>query len=254
MKKLIITGCFGRMGQELVKLAPNQGFELIAGICTHGHLHSHLHSHQVGHDLNAFIHDSDVVIDFSTPDSAIEFARICAASHKAFITGTTGFTEPQAKILKELALQIPVFVSANMSVGVAKFSHILKEASKVLLDGYDVEILEMHHNQKADSPSGTAKMLGDVVAQAAGVQLDKVMAVDRNHKRDKAEIGFASIRGGGIIGEHQVIFAGQSDVITLTHKAISRSQFALGALEVAHWIGSQPAGKVYSMDDFVSHK
>lgn len=251
MKKVIITGCFGRMGQELVRLAPTHGFELVAGICSPGQLGTSA-DFKVSSDLQEHINSSDVVIDFSNPASAIGFARVCAASGKAFISGTTGFGLSQQKELEELAKRIPIFISANMSIGIAKFSQVLKIASKVLSGDYDVEILEMHHNQKADAPSGTAKMLGKTVAEACGLNLDEVSSLDRNHKRNKAEIGFASIRGGGIIGEHHVIFAGESDVITLSHKAISRSQFAHGALSVAHWITTQPAGRVYGMDDYVS--
>ncbi len=251
-KNLIITGCFGLMGMELIKLAASYDLSLVAGICSTQQIHGHA-EFKVSSDLNEFVHLSDIIIDFSEPSAAVQFARICAASKKAFLSGTTGFTKEQYLELQALALETPIFVSPNMSIGIAKFSQILRNATQMLFKDYDIEILEMHHKQKADAPSGTAKMLGKIAAEAAGINYDKNSSLDRDHKRNKDEIGFASIRGGAIVGEHHIIFAGSTDIITLSHKALSRAQFAQGALTAAKWLIDQPKGKIYNMDDYLGH-
>ncbi len=254
MIKVIITGCFGRIGSELIQLLDTREFsdiELIAGICKSEQLRVAA-SFKLGSDLAEYISETDVVIDFSAPDASMQFAEICASNGKAFVCGTTGFSNADLAKFAALAKQIPIFVSANMSVGMAKFAQIVAQASKLFKEDYDVDILEMHHNQKVDAPSGTAKMLGGIVATANGTVLDEVMTTSKNHKRNPNEIGFSSIRGGSVIGEHSVIFAGNLDVITLSHQALSRSQFAHGALSAARWIVSQPSGKVYAMESFLS--
>lgn len=255
MIKVIVTGCFGRMGQEIVKLVGTERFEdlqIIAGICTSEQVN--LPSNfQISQRLEDYIDKADVVIDFSIPTSAIEFAKICTEHKKAFVCGTTGFTLDQEIELKKLAEQTPLFVSYNMSIGVAKFAQILKQASNILAADYDVEILEKHHNKKADAPSGTAKMLAQLIAETRGFELPPSISTDRNHLREKGEIGFASIRGGAIIGEHQVIFAGSTDVITISHQALNRGQFAYGALSVARWLLGKKPGKSYCMEDFIAN-
>ncbi|MDF3047586.1 MAG: dihydrodipicolinate reductase [Candidatus Midichloriaceae bacterium] len=250
---VIITGCFGRMGQEIVKLIGAEGFEdfqIIAGICTREQVNLPA-DFKTCQRLKDYIDKADVVIDFSVPASAMEFAKICAAYKKPFVCGTTGFTEEQEIELKKLAEQTPLFVSYNMSIGVAKFAQILKHASNMLAADYDVEILEKHHNKKADAPSGTAKMLAGVVAGTKKAKLPAAISTDRNHPRKEGEIGFASIRGGAIFGEHEVIFAGSTDIITLSHQALNRGQFAHGALSVARWLMGKKPGKAYGMEDFV---
>jgi 4-hydroxy-tetrahydrodipicolinate reductase len=254
MIKVIIAGCFGRMGTELTHLLKTDknfhDISLIAGVCKSGQLGRNV-DFKLGTDLAEYINEADVVIDFTNPNSSLEFAKVCAAYGKALVCGTTGFTNKQLSELALLAKQIPMFVSSNMSVGVAKFTKIVREASKLFMEGYDVEIVDAHHNQKVDAPSGTAKMLGNIIAKERNLNLDEVMALSRDHKRSLKEIGFSSIRGGAIVGEHTVLFAGDFDVVTLSHKALSRSQFAQGALLIARWIVNQPVGRIYSIDDFI---
>jgi 4-hydroxy-tetrahydrodipicolinate reductase len=175
------------------------------------------------------------------------------ANNLPLVLCTTGLSEEQLAAVKEAATKVPVFFSSNMSLGVAVLSALTKKAAAVLGDTFDIEIVEMHHNQKLDSPSGTALMLAD--AAKAGLSYDPVYTYDRHtrrQKRDKKEIGIAALRGGTVVGEHSVYFAGEQEVITLSHSAGSRSVFAAGALTAAAFLQGKPAG-LYSMEDIIGN-
>ena len=242
--KLILNGALGRMGRAVASLAADRGHEIVAGVdiavgdaafpvCTDWA------------DLPA----ADAVIDFSNPSALEAELAYVTAHHLPLVLCTTGLSAQQLAAVHKAAEQVPIFVSGNMSLGVAVLSALTKKAAAVLGDTFDIEIVEMHHNQKLDAPSGTALMLAD--AAKAGLSYEPVYTYDRHtrrQKRDKKEIGIASLRGGTVVGEHSVYFAGEQEVITLSHSAGSRSVFASGALAAASFIVGKPAG-MYSMED-----
>jgi 4-hydroxy-tetrahydrodipicolinate reductase len=192
----------------------------------------------------------DVVIDFSEPGFAMEVARQCARAGVALVSGTTGFAPKDFLQLEELAEQIPMLWAANMSLGVNLMT-ILSEWVAGILPDFDVEIVEAHHRHKKDAPSGTALRLGEAVATGRGRRLEDVAIYDRSEvrqARDPDAIGFAVIRGGDIVGDHSVLFAGDGELLTLSHRATSRATFASGALLAARWLVLQKPG-FYSMSD-----
>jgi len=192
----------------------------------------------------------DVAVDFTTPESAADFADACARQGVPFVTGTTGFTPVQRERLDRAAARIPIVVSPNMSVGV----HVMLEAasllSRVLGPGWDAEVLELHHRLKKDAPSGTALRLAEVVAKARGQDAGamRLARAGQVGERPSGEIGVQTLRGGDVVGEHTVYFLGPGERIELSHRATSRDQFAKGALRAALWIRGQPPGQ-YGMRD-----
>lgn len=189
----------------------------------------------------------DVIIDFSNPDLLHDLLAYCLSTGTPLVIGSTGYSDEQIAQIKSAAQQIPVFFTFNMSLGVNLLVNLAKKAAEVLGDRFDVEIVEKHHNQKIDAPSGTAIMLANAVNEA--FDNTKQYVYDRHsrrQKRDKNEIGMHSIRGGTIVGEHDVIFAGNDEVITLSHSAASKSVFAEGSVKAALFIKDKPAG-LYDM-------
>lgn len=245
--KLILNGALGRMGRAVASLAADRGHEIVAGVdIAVGDAAFPVYTDWA--DLPA----ADAVIDFSNPSALeAEFAYV-TAHNLPLVLCTTGLSAQQLAAVHKAAEQVPIFVSGNMSLGVAVLSALTKKAAAVLGDTFDIEIVEMHHNQKLDAPSGTALMLAD--AAKAGLSYEPVYTYDRHtrrQKRDKKEIGIASLRGGTVVGEHSVYFAGEQEVITLSHSAGSRSVFASGALAAAAFIVGKPAG-MYSMEDILA--
>jgi 4-hydroxy-tetrahydrodipicolinate reductase len=193
----------------------------------------------------------DVVIDFTSPEASLEHLALCAEGGKAIVIGTTGFDDAQRELLRQFAHKVPIVFAANYSIGVTLSLQLLKQASRVLSDDYDVEIFEAHHRHKKDAPSGTALKMGEVIAAARQVELKDVAVYSRDgftEGRVRGAIGFASIRAGDIVGDHTVTFATEGERIEITHKASSRSTFAKGAIRAATWVAGKPAG-LYSMDD-----
>ena len=189
----------------------------------------------------------DVIIDFSNPALLHDLLAYCLSTGTPLVIGSTGYSDEQIAQIKSAAQQIPVFFTFNMSLGVNLLVNLAKKAAEVLGDRFDVEIVEKHHNQKIDAPSGTAIMLANAVNEA--FDNTKQYVYDRHsrrQKRDKNEIGMPSIRGGTIVGEHDVIFAGNDEVITLSHSAASKSVFAEGSVKAALFIKDKPAG-LYDM-------
>lgn len=245
--KLILNGALGRMGHAVAVLAADRGHEIVAGVdVAVGDATFPVYTDWA--DLPA----ADVVIDFSNP-SALEAELAYVTAHNLpLVLCTTGLSAEQIAAVHKTAETIPVFFSSNMSLGVAVLSALTKKAAAVLGDTFDIEIVEMHHNQKLDAPSGTALMLAD--AAKAGLSYEPEYTYDRHtrrQKRQKQEIGIASLRGGTVVGEHSVYFAGEQEVLTLSHSAGSRSVFASGALTAAAFIvGKQPG--MYSMEDVLA--
>jgi len=190
-------------------------------------------------------------VDFSNPDALAAELAYVTAHNLPLVLCTTGLSEDQLAAVSEAAKTVPVFHSSNMSLGVAVLSALTQKAAAVLGDTFDIEVVEMHHNQKVDAPSGTALMLAD--AAAAGLSYEPRYTYDRHtrrEKRGKQEIGIASLRGGTVVGEHSVYFAGEQEIITLSHSAGSRSVFAAGALTAAAFLQGKGAG-LYTMEDII---
>jgi len=192
------------------------------------------------------------MIDFSSPGAAIDAAL---ATHDrrchTFVTGTTGFTEVEEKALISAAHNITLLKSGNFSLGVNMLEVLVERATKALNSGWDVEVLEMHHKHKVDAPSGTALMLGQAAARGRGVDLKDTQVLSREGRGDarrEGQIGFAALRGGGVIGSHEVRIASELEMITLAHEALDRSVFASGAVAAAIWAYAQPKG-LYDMKD-----
>jgi 4-hydroxy-tetrahydrodipicolinate reductase len=239
MTKIIIAGAKGRMGQALLRCA-----ETMPGVAVSGQI-------DLGDDLGAVIDQGEVVIDFTFHQSTLALARLCAARQKAIVIGTTGHSEAEQKELASLASQIPMVWSANYSTGVNALFWLTRKAAEILGPGFDLEIVEMHHRFKKDAPSGTAATLARILAEARSQSLEQAARHGRHGlvgERTAAEIGLHSMRGGDVVGDHTVIFAGAGERLELTHKASSRDTFALGALRAAQWVAGQKPG-LYDMQD-----
>jgi 4-hydroxy-tetrahydrodipicolinate reductase len=198
----------------------------------------------------------DVLIDFTLPEATLEHAAICAERGTAMVIGTTGFTPEQLQTLGSVANRIPVCRAANFSTGVNVLLDILARTATALGDSVDVEIIEAHHRHKIDAPSGTALAMGDAVADALDRDLKAVAVYGREGRtgaRDRATIGFSTIRGGDVVGDHTVLFAGEGERIEITHKATSRMAFAQGAVRAAGWLAGKAPGH-YDMQDVLGLK
>ncbi len=257
-----VFGASGRMGRRIVELAATDSdFEIIAGIEYMGHPAlgqtlgalfgiPGLDAPLVG-NLHSVINNLDCVIAFATPVATIDCVHDAHADRKPLVIGTTGFDDGQLNEIKRLSQHVPCLLSANMSVGVNTLLVLSERLAEILGKDFDIEIVEAHHNQKKDSPSGTALMLGEAVAKATGRSLGEHALYGRHGMlgpRSNEEIGIHAIRGGDIVGEHTVIFAGRGERIELTHRAHSRDNFARGALLAAKFIVRQSAG-FYTMQD-----
>jgi 4-hydroxy-tetrahydrodipicolinate reductase len=206
--------------------------------------------------LTEALKNADVLIDFTFPEVSLANMAVCADLAKMIIIGSTGFTPEQRTRAETFADKIPVVLAPNMSVGVNACFKLLKEAAQILGDGFDVEIVELHHNKKKDSPSGTAVRMGEVVADALGRNYNQVANFHREGmcgERSKEEIGMQTVRGGDIVGEHTVYFIGMGERIEITHRAMSRDMFARGAVRAAGWLADKKPG-MYDMQDVLGLK
>ncbi|MEQ8691745.1 MAG: 4-hydroxy-tetrahydrodipicolinate reductase, partial [Pseudomonadales bacterium] len=195
----------------------------------------------------------DVVIDFTVPQATLALATVCRAAGKAMVVGTTGFSDEELTTLHAAAEDVPLFIAPNMSVGVNLTFKLIEMAARALGDEVDVEVLEAHHRHKIDAPSGTAVRMGEILADALGRDLAEDAVYGRQGitgARERKTIGFSTMRGGDIVGEHTVMFAGEGERIEITHRAQSRSNFAQGALRAARYVHGQPAGR-YDMQSLL---
>jgi len=202
-------------------------------------------------DVAAAVSVSDVVIDFTRPEGTLSHLRACTAARKAMVIGTTGFSASDRRVIAEAGKAIPIVLSPNFAVGVNVVFKLAETAARVLGDAYDVEIIEAHHRHKVDAPSGTALHLGEVVAKALNRKLSDVARHGRHGEtgqRPEKQIGFHAIRGGDIVGEHTVLFAGQGERVEVTVRSQSRMTYAAGALRAAKFLEGRPAG-LYDMAD-----
>ncbi len=205
-------------------------------------------------NVDQYIADCDAVIDFSSPALSLEVAKKCAEYRKILVCGTTGFSEVEKQQFAANSKNTAIIWSSNMSLGVNLLMNLAEKVASVLHDDFDVEIVEMHHKNKIDAPSGTALSLGAAVAKGRNIELEKnaIMArFGKDAKRNQGEIGFATLRGGDVVGDHTVVFAGDGERIELTHKASNRDVFAKGAIRAAIW-GSVKEPGFYSMRDVLS--
>ena len=264
--KIAIAGCGGRMGRTLlegvlqsddltlhaalehsssVQLGKDAG-ELVGGAC----------GVKITTDVAAGLQGADVLIDFTRPEGTLHHLEICQRLGVKMVIGTTGFSAQQKAQLGAAAQHIGIVFAPNMSVGVNLTFKLLEMASKVLSHGYDIEIIEAHHRHKVDAPSGTALGMGEVIAKTLGRDLSQCAVYGREGvtgERDPSTIGFATVRGGDIVGDHTVLFAGTGERIEITHKASSRATFALGALRAARFLQCNASG-MYDMQDVLGFK
>ena len=196
--------------------------------------------------------NSDVIIDFTTPDALILHADFSRHFHKPLVIGTTSLTAEHDSYLREVAQTVPLVVSPNMSIAVTLLANLARQAAEILDESYDIEISELHHRYKKDAPSGTALMLGKAVSDGKGKSLADLRSPnDRQGQRPSGVIGFSSQRGGSVVGDHTVRFIGDEDMIELSHRGFSRNLYAKGALCAAEWVVTQKSG-LYSMADVLS--
>lgn len=247
MTKIILNGCNGKMGQAISRLVWNDpDTEISAGLDLAAILKN---PYPVYTNLEDCREDADVIIDFSHPSALAPLLEFAQKRGLPVVVATTGLSDAQKLSLEATSKKIPIFFSANMSLGVNLLIALSKKAAAILGDDFDIEIIEKHHNQKLDAPSGTALAIADGISEVLSNPPEYIY--DRHsvrRKRKKNEIGLHAVRGGTIVGEHDVLFAGTNEVITLSHSAQSREVFAAGAVRAAKFLAGKPAG-MYSMND-----
>ncbi len=253
---VIISGACGRMGKTLVELVQASDDFKLVGLLEHGdyvHLVSKYDCMVSAKPEEVFAKARGaVVIDFTSPESSLSMAKLAAEHGVLMVIGTTGFTDEQKAELAGYAKQTPIFWAPNMSIGVNVLLKVLPELTKMLGEDYDIDMVELHHNKKKDSPSGTALKLAECLAEARDWDLSEVACYHREGiigERPKKELGIQTIRGGDIVGVHTMYFMGAGERIEVTHQAHSRETFAQGALRAAKWLAKQDAGVVYNMQN-----
>ncbi|MGQ9686611.1 MAG: 4-hydroxy-tetrahydrodipicolinate reductase [Thiobacillaceae bacterium] len=260
-RRVVIAGCTGRMGRALLEaVAGATDLRLTAALDRPGspalgrdagELAGAPLGVAVTDDVAAALRDADVMIDFTRPEATLGHIAACRRAGVAMVIGTTGFDAGGRQLIAEAAAHIPIVFAPNMSVGVNLVFKLLDTAARVLAEGFDVEIIEAHHRHKVDAPSGTALRMGEVIAQALQRDLKTCAVYGREGvtgERPAQTIGFATVRGGDIVGDHTALFAGIGERVEITHKASSRMTFALGALRAARFLADKSNG-LYDMQD-----
>lgn len=246
MIKILLNGCSGKMGKMIVEVSKNfENLEIIAGIDKYP-TPTDFPIFKSTEEVNV---KYDVLLDFSRADALKDLITLTESTLKPLVLCSTGYSDEQLALIEEKSKTLPLFKSANMSLGINLINSLLKKVAPLLYGNYDIEIVEKHHNQKVDSPSGTAILLADTIKDSLSEKTFYQHGRDGHKKREKQEIGIHAIRGGSIVGDHDVIFAGTGEVIELSHKAISREVFAVGALKACAFMGSITKPGLYNMDD-----
>lgn len=249
MVNIAITGACGHMGRVIAEIIGERSDCLVcAGIDKAGEPYS---GFPIVNSVFDLAQKPDVIIDFSHPSALPDLLNYCKMNSVPLVIGTTGYSDEEKAQITTASAQIPIFFTFNMSLGINLLAELAKKAAQVLGGQFDIEIVEKHHNRKKDAPSGTAIMLAEAINDELGNS--KRYVYDRHSvrkPRDKEEIGMHSIRGGTIVGEHDIIFAGHDEVITLSHQAQSREVFAVGAVNAAVFLAGKPAG-MYAMGDLI---
>ena len=267
MIRTIVSGANGKMGRRICALMEQDSdLELVGAIESKNS--SEIGSDigvvcgigkkdiEIKHELDGITDDGEVVIEFSNPEATLNHIRIAAEKEKAMVIGTTGLTDEQIEDIRKMSVRIPIVLAPNMSLGVNILFKLVEDVAKLLGEDYDIEIVEMHHRFKKDAPSGTALKLAEHAAKGIGEELSEVAVYGREGligERKKKEIGVMSLRGGDVVGDHTVVFAGLGERLELTHKATSRDTFALGALRAAKWVIDKLPG-FYNMQDVLGVK
>jgi len=260
--RIAIHGAAGRMGRAVIQAAlATQGIKLVAAIDRkdNAELGEDVASVvgqapigvSVGYVIDPAAEPFEVLVDFTQPEATLSALDLCRSHKKAMVIGTTGFTPAQREMIEAVAKDIPICTAANFSIGVNVVLSLLGDAARLLGEPYDVEIVEAHHRHKTDAPSGTALAMGEEVAQALGRNLRDCAVYGREGQtgaRARQTIGFATVRGGDVIGDHTVMFLGEGERVEISHKATSRLNFAQGALRAAAWLAGRKPG-LYSMQD-----
>lgn len=252
MVKLLLVGACGHMGKVIANIVDNRDdSEVVCGVDKFGDKYADFPIYK---DFSNINENPDVIIDFSHPSALKELLDYAVNKKIPAVIATTGLCEEHIEMINTASKQIPVFFTYNMSLGVNLLAELAKKATNVLSNDFDIEIVEAHHNQKIDAPSGTALMLADAINE----ELDNSYNYEydrhsKSEKRPKKEIGLHAIRGGTIVGEHEIIFAGRDEVIKLSHSARSKEIFAVGAVNAAVYLKNQDKG-IFNMSDLLSAK
>lgn len=264
--KVVIAGVSGRMGHALL-----EGVFADAELELHGAL-DRVGSPQLGHDAGEMfgkvtgviinsdvastLSGADVLVDFTRPEASMDYLQACQVANVKLVIGTTGFSSEQKVAIETTSKSIGIVFAPNMSVGVNLLINLVEQAAKVLSEDYDIEVVEMHHRHKVDAPSGTALRLGEAAAKGLGQSLKDCAIYAREGvtgEREAGKIGFATLRGGDVVGDHTVVLAGIGERVELTHKASSRATFAQGALRAAKFLADKNAG-LYDMQDVLGFR
>lgn len=250
MLNILLSGSNGKMGKKIQELCKDdEELKIAAG---YDKLYDPSCPFPQYTDLKNVKDKVDVIIDFSRPDALNDLLNFAKKDLTPIILCTTGYNEDELLKIEETSKNIPVFKSANMSLGINIINNLLKKITPILYDRYDIEIIEMHHNQKMDAPSGTALMLANTIQDAIPEKTNLVKGRDGVKKRNKKDIGIHAIRGGTITGEHEVMFCGTSEIITVSHSALSRDLFAVGAIRAAKFMAGKKEPGMYNMDDLIN--
>jgi 4-hydroxy-tetrahydrodipicolinate reductase len=259
--KVVIAGCSGRMGHALLETVFADADLVLHGALDRadnpnlgrdaGEQFGKLSGVKVTADVEATLKGADVLVDFTRPEASMQYMDACQKANVSMVIGTTGFSAEQKTVIEAASKNIPIVFAPNMSVGVTLLINLVEQAAKVLKDGYDIEVVEMHHRHKVDAPSGTALRLGEAAAHGIGQDLKDCAIYAREGvtgEREAGKIGFATLRGGDVVGDHTVMFAGIGERVEITHKASSRATFAIGALRAAKFLAQKQSGQ-FDMQD-----
>jgi len=259
--KVVIAGCSGRMGHALLESVFADADLVLHGALDRadnpqlgrdaGEQFGRLSGVKVTSDVAAALNGADVLVDFTRPEASMLYLEACKKAGVGMVIGTTGFSAEQKSAIQAASEKISIVFAPNMSVGVTLLINLVEQAAKVLKDGYDIEVVEMHHRHKVDAPSGTALRLGEAAAHGIGQDLKDCAIYAREGvtgEREAGKIGFATLRGGDVVGDHTVMFAGIGERVEITHKASSRATFAIGALRAAKFLAGKKSG-LFDMQD-----
>lgn len=248
MINIILNGCNGRMGKAVSSAIKNyEDMEIVAGVDRFSGKNDYI----ILEDVNLFSGEADVILDFSNVASLKNLVTFAKSKKLPLVLCTTGYGQEDLKLIEEASKEIAIFRSANMSIGINILNSLLKKISPLLFGDFDIEIIEKHHNQKLDAPSGTALLLADTIKDSLNETTHYVNGRLGMKKREKNDIGIHAVRGGCIVGEHEIIFAGMGETIELKHTALSREVFAVGALKACQFMKGKETG-LYSMDDVIN--
>ena len=231
--RIALMGAAGRMGQAIIGIAESESVDVVARI-------------DLGDEIG--LAKAEVLIDFSHPDASRSICDAAMKSSTALVIGTTGHSTKEKEAIETAAQKIPIVFASNFSIGVNALFSLTEHAAKIMSENFDLEIVETHHRLKKDAPSGTAKTLAEILQRARNTKKMRHGREGMIGERERSEIGIHSVRGGDVVGDHTVIFAGQGERVELTHRASSRETFARGALRAARWVIGKPAG-LYDMRD-----